>query len=47
MTMAIAEPVTSAELQVQSSDQAVARDVKRGGARVVAAVVLSRLLGRS
>jgi predicted RNA-binding protein with PIN domain len=32
---------------VVTSDQAVARDVKRGGARVVAAVVLSRLLGRS
>jgi hypothetical protein len=32
---------------VVTSDQAVARDVQRGGARVVGAVVLSRLLGRS
>lgn len=32
---------------VVTSDQAVARDVRRGGARVVDAVVLVRLLGRS
>jgi predicted RNA-binding protein with PIN domain len=34
-------------LVVVTSDQAVARDVQRGGARAVASVVLSRLLGRS
>jgi len=32
---------------VVSSDQAVVRDVKRAGARVVGSVVLSRLLARS
>jgi predicted RNA-binding protein with PIN domain len=32
---------------VVTSDQAVAEDVRRGGARVVAAVALSRLVGRS
>ena len=34
-------------LVVVTSDQAVARDVQRGGARAVQSVVLSRLLGRS
>ena len=41
-----AEP-TGRPVVVVTSDQAVARDVKRGGARVVASVVLSRLLGRA
>jgi predicted RNA-binding protein with PIN domain/phage shock protein A len=41
-----AEPV-GRPVVVVTSDQAVAHDVRRGGARVVASVVLSRLLGRS
>jgi predicted RNA-binding protein with PIN domain len=41
-----AEP-TGRPLVVVTSDQAVADDVRRGGARVVGAVVLSRLLGRA
>ncbi len=41
-----AEP-TGRPLVVVTSDQAVARDVRRGGARVVDAVVLTRLLARS
>ncbi|NUR06523.1 MAG: RNA-binding protein, partial [Nocardioidaceae bacterium] len=40
-----AEP-TGRPVVVVSSDQAVARDVRRDGARVVAATALSRLLSR-
>ncbi|HSE09599.1 MAG TPA: NYN domain-containing protein [Nocardioidaceae bacterium] len=41
-----AEP-TGRPVVVVTSDQAVARDVRRDGAKVVAAVALSRLIGRS
>jgi predicted RNA-binding protein with PIN domain len=43
----VAVEPTGRPVVVVTSDQAVARDVQRGGARVVGAVVLSRLLGRS
>jgi predicted RNA-binding protein with PIN domain len=42
----VAVEPTGRPVVVVTSDQAVARDVQRGGARVVGAVVLSRLLGR-
>ncbi|HSJ19259.1 MAG TPA: NYN domain-containing protein [Nocardioidaceae bacterium] len=42
----VAVEPTGRPVVVVTSDQAVARDVQRGGARAVGAVVLSRLLGR-
>jgi predicted RNA-binding protein with PIN domain len=42
----VAVEPTGRPVVVVTSDQAVARDVLRGGAKVVGAVVLSRLLAR-